>query len=98
MFLPNAAASDTASLVNLRLEVGQEYTLVITNTDQDCTLEFQHGNDATWRPFPGLTGTAVNDVIVLPFRCISGVMRVKFAAGPTGASSISAAPVIMNTF
>ena len=98
MFLPNAALNDTISLSPLRLDVGMDYTLVITNTDQDCTIEFLHGDDTTWYAYPGLAGTQTGGVIVLPFRCLSGAMRVKFAAGPTDATLISAAPTIQSSF
>lgn len=98
MFFPNAALNDTVSLSPLRLDVGMTYTLVITGSDQTCTLEFLHGDDTSWHTYPNLVGTPVAGVIILPFTCVGGAMRVKFAAGPTGATIVSAVTSVQSAF
>lgn len=89
----NPAGEDTLPLDPFYLEVGHNYTLVITNTSQDCVLEFQHGpTDATWHVYPNNAGVQAGGVVVLPFRCISGKMRVKFGAGTAADATVSCIP------
>ena len=91
--------TDIIPLQSLGLDIGQEYTLVVTNTDQDVSLEFLHGDDmATWWTYPGLVGTQVGGVVVIEFRCVSGCMRVKLAAAPAEEVTVSAIPVSQASF
>jgi hypothetical protein len=66
------------------LEVGQSFSLVITNAQSACTLEFLHAHNPEWVPYPAFAGNPVDGVILAEhIRCVSGRMRIKFANPPT---------------
>ncbi len=80
------------------LHQGQIMTLLITDATENCVLEFQHNQSATWHTMPGFNGNHVSGVVVQDFRCVSGKMRVRFLAAPSAQYEMSLIATSAATF